>query len=463
MVAVVRTLMVLLLHQVLVGGTSGLIPDTGRRKHAESGRQTPGQSESFLNDFELRLLNMFGLKRRPTPSKTAIVPQYMLDLYHLHSENGDHSTKRMKHVMARHAETAASRSNTIRSFHHEEALEALSSLKGRTTQQFFFNVSFIPSGESVHAAELRLFREQVLDSGRGSRGDVGVNVNGSASGRQHRINVYEVFHPAGSSGGDGDDGADHQEALVRLMDTRLVQDSHSRWESFDVGAAVTRWTSGAAPNHGLMVEVLHPEGGDAETHGDGVNNDNNNNKNRSGGSRRRHVRVSRSLHGGDEDSWAQARPLLVTYSHDGQGGGGANMRSRRDKRQAGAGAGGRRGGGGGGGSGGKQRKKHPRASCRRHPLYVDFSDVGWNEWIVAPPGYHAFFCHGECPFPLAEHLNSTNHAIVQTLVNSVNGHIPRACCVPSQLSPISLLYLDEYEKVILKNYQDMVVEGCGCR
>nr|XP_020668685.1 bone morphogenetic protein 4 [Pogona vitticeps] len=101
--------------------------------------------------------------------------------------------------------------------------------------------------------------------------------------------------------------------------------------------------------------------------------------------------------------------------------------------------------------------------CRRHALYVDFSDVGWNDWIVAPPGYQAFYCHGDCPFPLADHLNSTNHAIVQTLVNSVNGTIPKACCVPTELSAISMLYLDEYDKVVLKNYQEMVVEGCGCR
>nr|AAB27336.1 bone morphogenetic protein-4, xBMP-4 [Xenopus laevis, Peptide Partial, 101 aa] [Xenopus laevis] len=101
--------------------------------------------------------------------------------------------------------------------------------------------------------------------------------------------------------------------------------------------------------------------------------------------------------------------------------------------------------------------------CRRHSLYVDFSDVGWNDWIVAPPGYQAFYCHGDCPFPLADHLNSTNHAIVQTLVNSVNSSIPKACCVPTELSAISMLYLDEYDKVVLKNYQEMVVEGCGCR
>ena len=92
------------------------------------------------------------------------------------------------------------------------------------------------------------------------------------------------------------------------------------------------------------------------------------------------------------------------------------------------------------------------------------SQVGWHDWIVAPPGYAANFCSGECNFPLSEHMNGTNHAIVQTLVNSVNpSAVPRACCIPTELSPISMLYLDEYEKVILKNYEDMVVESCGCR
>jgi len=111
----------------------------------------------------------------------------------------------------------------------------------------------------------------------------------------------------------------------------------------------------------------------------------------------------------------------------------------------------------------KKRKGH-WANCKRHSLYVDFAEVGWNDWIVAPPGYNAHFCHGDCPFPLADHLNATNHAIVQTMVNSVDpSAVPRSCCVPTELSPISMLYLDEFEKVVLKNYENMVVEGCGCR
>ncbi|KAK7133928.1 hypothetical protein R3I94_015699 [Phoxinus phoxinus] len=411
MVAVVRALTVLLLGQVLLGGAAGLIPEIDRRKYSDSGRHTPERSDiNFLNEFELRLLNMFGLKRRPTPSKSAVVPQYMLDLYNMHSENDDPNIRRPRSTMGKHVERAASRANTIRSFHHEEAFEALSSLRGKTTQQFFFNLTSVPVEELITAAELRVFRDQVL-------GDAG-------AGGVHRINIYEVFRPA---------LAPSKEPLTRLLDTRLVQDSHTRWESFDVGSAVARWARESQHNHGLLVEVLHPEKPEGSEEAER--------------NRKRHVRVSRSLHT-DEDSWAQARPLLVTYSHDGQGS--AVLHSNREKRQT------RRGP--------KQRRKqHQRTNCRRHALYVDFSDVGWNEWIVAPPGYHAFYCHGECPFPLSDHLNSTNHAIVQTLVNSVNSNIPRACCVPTELSPISLLYLDEYEKVILKNYQDMVVEGCGCR
>lgn len=308
-------------------------------------------------------------------------------------------------------------------------MEALASLKGRTTQQFFFNLTSIPGEELITSAELRIFRDQVLaalsPNNSSSNNSSSSSTGGAApaGGGFHRINVYEVFGAPASPG---------REPLTRLLDTRLVQDSLSRWESFDVSPAVSQWTAGGRHNHGFMVEVLHPDKREGEGEEDAYR-------------RSRHVRVSRSLHQ-HQDSWPQARPLLVTYGHDGRG---DSVLHTREKRQA---------------ANRKQRRKHQhKASCRRHALYVDFSDVGWNEWIVAPPGYHAFYCHGECPFPLADHLNSTNHAIVQTLVNSVNSNIPKACCVPTELSPISLLYLDEYEKVILKNYQDMVVEGCGCR
>ncbi|XP_034418067.1 protein DVR-1 [Cyclopterus lumpus] len=106
----------------------------------------------------------------------------------------------------------------------------------------------------------------------------------------------------------------------------------------------------------------------------------------------------------------------------------------------------------------------PSNVCKARRLYIDFKDVGWQDWIIAPQGYMANYCHGECPFPLSESLNGTNHAILQTLVHSLDPHgTPQPCCVPIHLSPISMLYYDNNDNVVLRHYQDMVVDECGCR
>lgn len=114
MVAGTRCLLALLLPQVLLGGAAGLIPELGRRKFAAStGRSSSQPSDEVLSEFELRLLSMFGLKRRPTPSRDAVVPPYMLDLYRRHS--GQPGAPAPDHRLER----AASLANTVRSFHHE--------------------------------------------------------------------------------------------------------------------------------------------------------------------------------------------------------------------------------------------------------------------------------------------------------------------------------------------------------
>lgn len=106
----------------------------------------------------------------------------------------------------------------------------------------------------------------------------------------------------------------------------------------------------------------------------------------------------------------------------------------------------------------------PSNVCKARRLYIDFKDVGWQDWIIAPQGYMANYCHGECPFPLSDSLNGTNHAILQTLVHSLDPHgTPQPCCVPIRLSPISMLYYDNNDNVVLRHYQDMVVDECGCR
>uniref|UniRef100_A0A7N9D8I2 Growth/differentiation factor 7 n=1 Tax=Macaca fascicularis TaxID=9541 RepID=A0A7N9D8I2_MACFA len=102
--------------------------------------------------------------------------------------------------------------------------------------------------------------------------------------------------------------------------------------------------------------------------------------------------------------------------------------------------------------------------CSRKPLHVDFKELGWDDWIIAPLDYEAYHCEGVCDFPLRSHLEPTNHAIIQTLLNSMAPDAaPASCCVPARLSPISILYIDAANNVVYKQYEDMVVEACGCR
>lgn len=102
-------------------------------------------------------------------------------------------------------------------------------------------------------------------------------------------------------------------------------------------------------------------------------------------------------------------------------------------------------------------------SCQIQTLYVSFRDLNWQDWIIAPDGYGAFYCSGECNFPLNAHMNATNHAIVQTLVHLMQpSKVPKPCCAPTKLSPISVLYFLDETNVNLKKYKNMVVKSCGC-
>lgn len=100
--------------------------------------------------------------------------------------------------------------------------------------------------------------------------------------------------------------------------------------------------------------------------------------------------------------------------------------------------------------------------CHRHQLFINFRDLGWHKWIIAPKGFMANYCHGDCPFSLTTSLNSSNYAFMQALMHVMDPEIPQALCIPTKLSPISMLYQDNDDNVILRHYENMVVDECGC-
>lgn len=111
------------------------------------------------------------------------------------------------------------------------------------------------------------------------------------------------------------------------------------------------------------------------------------------------------------------------------------------------------------------RRRGRRNSCRRKPMYVDFLDVKWENWVIQPSGYQAYECTGQCYFPIVQRLTPTKYAVVKSLLHATYPkRAGAACCVPTRLEPIPLLYRDEQGVVTYQSqYEDMVVAECGCR
>lgn len=104
--------------------------------------------------------------------------------------------------------------------------------------------------------------------------------------------------------------------------------------------------------------------------------------------------------------------------------------------------------------------------CQKVPFIIDFEDLGWNNWLLSPQTLNLYRCEGSCPFPLGGDLNGTNYSLLTSMMSSTesdNSNSPSPCCVPVTYRPMSLLYLDRFNNVVLQQYTDMVIEGCGCR
>ncbi|XP_059386355.1 growth/differentiation factor 2-like isoform X2 [Carassius carassius] len=112
----------------------------------------------------------------------------------------------------------------------------------------------------------------------------------------------------------------------------------------------------------------------------------------------------------------------------------------------------------------RKKRRATNNYCRRTSLKVNFKDIGWDKWIVAPPEYDAYECKGVCYFPLTDDVTPSKHAIIQTLVNLSNPKKANmACCVPTKLDPIAVMYQEKGVLTVRHLYEEMKVAKCGCR
>ncbi|XP_062986424.1 bone morphogenetic protein 6 [Elgaria multicarinata webbii] len=280
----------------------------------------------------------------------------------------------------------------------------------RHHKEFKFNLSQIPEGEAVTAAEFRIYKDCVF---------------GGFKNQTFLISIYQVLQ-------------EHQnrDSDLFMLDTRAVWASEEGWLEFDITATSNMWVINPQHNLGLRMSVVTRNGLSINPREAGL--------------------IGR-------DGPYDKQPFMVAFFKVSE----AHVRtarsaSNRRREQS------------------RNRSTQPqdvsrvssitdynssdlKTACRKHELYVSFQDLGWQDWIIAPKGYSANYCEGECSFPLNAHMNATNHAIVQTLVHLMNPeNVPKPCCAPTKLQAISVLYFDDNSNVILKKYRNMVVRACGC-
>ncbi|XP_060533048.1 inhibin beta chain [Cylas formicarius] len=101
--------------------------------------------------------------------------------------------------------------------------------------------------------------------------------------------------------------------------------------------------------------------------------------------------------------------------------------------------------------------------CCKQRFYVSFKALGWDDWVIAPQGYYANYCRGDCGHHRTPDTFVTYHTHVIEEVRKtqhLSGMTP--CCAPLKFSSMSLIYYGPESTIIKRDLPKMVVDECGC-
>ncbi|XP_018327443.1 bone morphogenetic protein 2 isoform X2 [Agrilus planipennis] len=95
-------------------------------------------------------------------------------------------------------------------------------------------------------------------------------------------------------------------------------------------------------------------------------------------------------------------------------------------------------------------------SCNKKPLFINFEEIGWSNFIIEPRGFMANICSGTCS------LGSPNFINYVKLLNGLR-ILEHVNCVPDQLDFLTLMFYDSSYNIVIKKYRNMIVRTCVCK
>lgn len=387
--------------------------------YMDNGVQTVKQdlmSVEERNEVEQEILTMFGVPKIPRKSPKNLdgsAPQFLFDVYRSIQQDGLHDRKtRSVSDVGQYDDRTVQDSDVIVTLYLSNH-SPVSNVRHEHGKRILFELNDVPSEEThmITSAEVHLYQSGTL-----------------SSIKKYSVTLYQVLITKNG------------EKELEFVDTQNTTTDYDGWLRFNATGALVSWTHYLYPNRGLYVSVHSHDNEDHEIKPEEIG----------------------MVTWADKHQLSEAKkPFMAVYLKSRNGGnivGGPSLQKhyRRRRRKTIE----------------SSYNSNPfqniadgfqSRSCQIQTLYVSFRDLEWQDWIIAPDGYGAFYCTGECNFPLNAHMNATNHAIVQTLVHLMSPlQVPKPCCAPTKMAQQAVLFFLEDNNVILKKYKNMIVKSCGC-
>ncbi|XP_044010319.1 protein 60A-like [Aphidius gifuensis] len=394
--------------------------------YADNGYQTVVHTPTKREKLQLRddLLEFFDLPERPLPRNDVPLlnnsaSEFLIDVYKnaLGKKNNSENNKVFDFNLSGRDLRAINDSDVIMSFasHYRNFFDA-NHKRGKT---IWFDVTKVSSGEQLVNAELRIYRS--------------LKIKQQKIPKTFVISVYRIFKTLYGK----------KELKFVSSVNKTIKDQG--WMTLNVTEAVQHWVNNPEDNKGLYLSV-HPIG------------------------RPEFEIVPKDVGIVGHFGSLKKQPFLVGFFKNSE----LINREKRQKRNIIK----------------KIRKRKSESSlfdfankqfgvqrgdpseiyipktCRRMSFYVNFRDLGVHDVVIAPDGFEAYYCAGECNFPLSSHMNATNHAVVQTLVNLLQPNerhpTPKACCAPTELIATRVL-ISQGNRILYKKLKNMVATRCACQ
>ncbi|XP_070595421.1 growth/differentiation factor 9 isoform X2 [Erythrolamprus reginae] len=106
----------------------------------------------------------------------------------------------------------------------------------------------------------------------------------------------------------------------------------------------------------------------------------------------------------------------------------------------------------------------PQNECELHSFWLEFSQLNWDKWIIAPHRYNPHYCKGDCPRVVGHRYGSPVHAVIHNIMREkLDSSLPELSCIPADYSPLSVLKVEADGSIVYQEYQNMIAKTCTCR